>query len=121
MKIQSASLPRKALWLLLAIFLLVTQVACATELTEEELLAMPAVSITYFIQEGGEALVPGRRADAEPPGQSVLGDAAGGGVFLPDDAHDHRQRKPRPTPSYPRPVKFWLRTSPPWTTRACPR
>ena len=68
MKIQFSPHLRKALWLLLAVFLLILQPALATELTDEELLAMPAVSITYKLEKRRRPHGCGCRAHAEPAG-----------------------------------------------------
>ncbi len=57
MKNLSYPILRKVIWLLLAVFLMAAQFAFAAELTPEELMAMPAVSITYYMQEGGEPMV----------------------------------------------------------------
>ena len=56
MKIKTSPFLRKTFWLLLTVFLVLAQLAYAAELTEEELQAMPTVSITYYIAEGGEAM-----------------------------------------------------------------
>ncbi|MFH1880201.1 MAG: MucBP domain-containing protein, partial [Bacillota bacterium] len=57
MKINIRTLLRQSLWLLLAVFLVFALPASAAELTPEELQAMPAVSITYYIAEGGDPLI----------------------------------------------------------------
>ncbi|HPF86526.1 MAG TPA: hypothetical protein PK537_00565, partial [Candidatus Limiplasma sp.] len=70
MMIRKSPLLHKAFWLLVAIFLMAVQPAFATELTDDELQAMPAVSITYYTQEGGDPLT----AEATP-GLCPLGKA----------------------------------------------
>jgi hypothetical protein len=120
MKIQSSPLLRKVLWLLLAVFLMAVLPAYAAELTPEELLAMPNVSITYYMQDGGEPMVVEATPTLSPLGKAYW-------AMLPPEAFSFPMTlgvtasEPRPTPSFPRPAKRSSRTSPPRILRACPR
>ena len=56
MKKLSSPLFRIGLWLFLAVFLFLAQPAAASELTPEELAAMPTISITYLLTPDGEPM-----------------------------------------------------------------
>ena len=64
---------------MLVIFLVFAQAALATELTPEELLTMPTVSITYTLQDGGETLVLDATPTLSPQGKAYW-------VMLPAEA-----------------------------------
>jgi len=76
MKIQPSPILRKALWLFLAAFLLLAQLASAAEvpaltgLTEDELLTMPTVSIAYQIETDGELLTLDATPALSPQGKA---------------------------------------------------